>query len=230
VTGRIRASDIEEVRSRTNLAEIVGEQVTLKPAGVGSLKGLCPFHDERSPSFHVRPAVGRYHCFGCGEGGDVYSFLQKIDHVTFVEAVERLAARIGYQLTYEDGGPAQDTANRVRLLDANRLAAEFFTAQLGTAAAEPGKRFLGERGFDQAAAERFGVGWAPKSWDALTKHLRGRGFTDAELAAAGLVSQGDRGVYDRFRGGSSGPSGISPARSSGSARGACSRTTRGRST
>jgi DNA primase len=200
VTGRIRASDIEEVRSRTNLAEIVGEQVTLKSAGVGSLKGLCPFHDERSPSFHVRPAVGRYHCFGCGEGGDVYTFLQKIDHITFVEAVERLAARIGFQLTYEDGGPAQDTANRVRLLDANRAAAEFFTGQLATPAAEPGKRFLGERGFDQAAAERFGVGWAPKSWDALTKHLRGRGYTDAELAAAGLVSSGDRGVYDRFRG------------------------------
>jgi DNA primase len=200
VTGRIRASDIEEVRSRTDLAEIVGEQVTLKSAGVGSLKGLCPFHDERSPSFHVRTAVGRYHCFGCGEGGDVYSFLQKIDHVTFVEAVERLAARIGFQLTYEDGGPAQDTANRVRLLDANRSAAEYFVEQLATAAAEPGKRFLGERSFDQAAAERFGVGWAPKSWDALTKHLRGRGFTDAELAAAGLVSSGDRGVYDRFRG------------------------------
>jgi DNA primase len=200
VTGRIRASDIEEVRSRTDLAEIVGEQVTLKSAGVGSLKGLCPFHDERSPSFHVRPAVGRYHCFGCGEGGDVYTFLQKIDHVTFVEAVERLAARIGYQLSYEDGGPAQETANRVRLLDANRAAADYFVEQLGSTAAEPGKRFLGERAFDQAAAERFGVGWAPKSWDALTKHLRGRGFTDAELAAAGLVSSGDRGVYDRFRG------------------------------
>jgi DNA primase len=200
VTGRIRASDIEAVRSRTNLAEIIGEQVTLKSAGVGSLKGLCPFHDERSPSFHVRPAVGRYHCFGCGEGGDVYSFLQKIDHLTFVEAVERLAARINYPLTYEDGGPAQDTANRVRLLDANRTAAEYFAEQLATPAAEPGKRFLGERAFDQAAAQRFGVGWAPKSWDALTKHLRGRGFTDAELSAAGLVSSGDRGVYDRFRG------------------------------
>ncbi|MDH2442417.1 DNA primase [Amnibacterium sp. CER49] len=200
MAGRIRQSDIEEVRARTNIADVIGEQVTLKPAGVGSLKGLCPFHDERSPSFNVRPAVGRYHCFGCGESGDVYSFLQKLDHVTFVEAVERLAARIGFQLTYEDGGPAQDAGNRVRLLDANKAAAEFFAEQLATSAAEPGQRFLAERGFDQQAAAQFGLGWAPKSWDALTKHLRGRGYTDAELQAAGLVSKGDRGVYDRFRG------------------------------
>jgi DNA primase len=200
MAGRIRSSDIEEVRARTNIADIIGEQVTLKPAGVGALKGLCPFHDERSPSFNVRPGVGRFHCFGCGESGDVYAFLMKLDHVTFVDAAERLAARIGYRLTYEDGGPAQDTTNRVRLLDANRAAAEFFAEQLPTTAAEPGHRFLTERGFDADAATRFGVGWAPKSWDALTKHLRGRGFTDAELQGAGLVSSGDRGVYDRFRG------------------------------
>lgn len=200
MAGRIRSSDIEEVRARINIADVIGEQVALKPAGVGSLKGLCPFHDERSPSFTVRAAVGRYKCFGCGEGGDVYRFLQELDHVTFVEAVERLAARIAYQLTYEDGGPAQETANRVRLLDASRAAAEFFAEQLPAPAAEPGRRFLTERGFDEAAALHFGVGWAPKSWDALTGHLRGRGFTDAELTAAGLVSSGDRGVYDRFRG------------------------------
>ncbi|HEY8319849.1 MAG TPA: DNA primase [Amnibacterium sp.] len=200
MAGRIRSSDIEEVRARTNIADIIGEQVTLKPAGVGALKGLCPFHDERSPSFNVRPGVGRFHCFGCGESGDVYAFLMKLDHVTFVEAAERLAARIGFRLTYEDGGPAQDTTNRVRLLDANRVAAEFFAEQLPTAAAEPGQRFLNERHFDAEAAARFGVGWAPKSWDSLTKHLRGRGFTDAELQGAGLVSSGDRGIYDRFRG------------------------------
>src|SRR5579875_135480 len=200
MAGRIRASDIEEVRARTNIADVIGEQVTLKPAGVGALKGLCPFHDERSPSFNVRPAVGRFKCFGCGESGDVYAFLMKLDHVTFVEAAERLADRIGFRLTYEDGAPAQDATNRVRLLDANRAAAEFFVQQLPTAAAEPATRFLTERGFDAEAAARFGVGWAPKSWDALTTHLHGRGFTEAELQAAGLVSSGDRGVYDRFRG------------------------------
>lgn len=200
MAGRIRQSDVEEVKARTNIADIVGEHVSLKSAGVGSMKGLCPFHDERSPSFHVRPQLGYYHCFGCGESGDVYTFLQKIDHVSFTEAVERLAGRIAYQLHYEEGGgPAQDHGNRARLLAANQAAAEFFSEQLLTPEADPGRRFLGERGFDAEAARRFGVGFAPKSWDRLTNHLKGRGFSVDELAAAGLVSQG-RGVYDRFRG------------------------------
>ncbi|MFD4421575.1 DNA primase [Agromyces sp. NPDC058484] len=200
MAGRIRQSDVDEVKARTNIADIVGEHVSLKSAGVGSMKGLCPFHDERSPSFNVRPAVGYYHCFGCGESGDVYTFLQRMDHVSFTEAVERLAGRIGFELHYEDGGQASDHGNRARLLAANQAAAEFFVGRLGSPDAEIGRRFLGERGFDAAAAARFGVGFAPKSWDALTNHLEGRGFTTEELAASGLVSQGDRGVYDRFRG------------------------------
>jgi DNA primase len=200
MAGRIRQSDVEEVKARTNIADIVGEHVSLKSAGVGSLKGLCPFHDERSPSFHVRPQLGYYHCFGCGESGDVYSFLQRMDHVSFTEAVERLAGRVGLELHYEDGGQASDHGNRARLLAANQAAAEFFVERLGAPDAEAGRRFLGERGFDAEAARRFGVGFAPKSWDALTDHLKGRGFTTEELAASGLVSQGDRGVYDRFRG------------------------------
>jgi DNA primase len=200
VAGLIRRSDVDEVRSRTDIAAVIGEQVALKSAGVGSLKGLCPFHDERSPSFTVRPAVGRYHCFGCGVDGDVISFLMELDHLSFADAVESLAARLNFTLTYEDGQPQQDSANRVRLLEANRLAAEYFVGELATPAAAPGQQFLTERGFDAEAAARFGIGWAPKSWDALTKHLRGKGFQDAELSAAGLVSSGDRGVYDRFRG------------------------------
>jgi DNA primase len=200
MAGRIRQSDVEEVKARTNIADIIGEHVALKSAGVGSMKGLCPFHDERSPSFHVTPQRGFYHCFGCGESGDVYTFLQRMDHVSFSEAVERLAGRIGFELHYEDGGPAAEHGNRARLLAANQAAAEFFVERLGSPEAEVGRRFLGERGFDAEAARRFGVGFAPKSWDVLTKHLRGRGFTTEELAASGLVSQGDRGVYDRFRG------------------------------
>ncbi len=200
VAGLIRRSDVDEVRSRTDIAAVIGEQVALKTAGVGSLKGLCPFHDERSPSFTVRPAVGRYHCFGCGVDGDVISFLMELDHLSFADAVESLASRLNYTLTYEDGQPQQDSANRVRLLEANRLAAEYFVGELATPAAAPGQQFLTERGFDAQAAARFGIGWAPKSWDALTKHLRGKGFQDAELSAAGLVSSGDRGIYDRFRG------------------------------
>lgn len=200
MAGRIRQSDVDEVKARTNIADIVGEHVSLKSAGVGSMKGLCPFHDERSPSFHVRPQLGYYHCFGCGESGDVYSFLQRMDHVSFSEAVERLAGRLGFELHYEDGGPAQDHGNRARLLAANSAAAEFFVEQLGSPEADVARRFLGERGFDAEAAGRFGVGFAPKSWDRLTGHLKGRGFTQEELSTAGLVSQGDRGVYDRFRG------------------------------
>jgi DNA primase len=201
MAGRIRQSDVEEVKARTNIADIVGDYVSLKSAGVGSMKGLCPFHDERSPSFHVRPQVGFYHCFGCGESGDVYSFLQKMDHVTFAEAVERLAGRIGFELRYEDGGAAPEQGNRARILAANTAAEEFFTQRLSSPDAEIGRRFLGERGFDAAAATLFGVGFAPKSWDELTNHLRSRGFSTEEITASGLVSSRDGGgVYDRFRG------------------------------
>lgn len=197
---RIRQADVDEVKARTNIADIIGERVALKPAGVGSLKGLCPFHDERSPSFNVRPQAGFYHCFGCGESGDVYSFLRAMDHLTFTESVERLAARIGFQLHYEDGGSAPETSGRSRLYQANTAAAEWFRSQLSSAEAEVGRRFLGERGFDAGAAAHFGVGYAPRGWSGLHGALRAQGFTDEELTAAGLVSQGQRGVYDRFRG------------------------------
>src|SRR5690554_1134052 len=201
MAGLIRRSDIDEVRARVNIADVVGDYVTLKGAGVGSLKGLCPFHDERSPSFHVRPQVGRYHCFGCGEDGDVFSFLQRMDHVSFTEAVERLAGGLGFELHYEDGGQANsDHGNRARILAVNKAAAEFFVGRLSSPEAEPGRSFLGERGFDPSAAERFGIGFAPKSYDALSKHLRTLGYTDEELLASGVVGQGDRGLYDRFRG------------------------------
>lgn len=197
---RIRQADVDEVKARINIADIVGERVALKSAGVGSLKGLCPFHDEKSPSFHVRPQVGYYHCFGCGASGDVYSFLREMDHVSFTEAVERLAGRVGYSLHYEDGGAAPETSGRSRLYAANTAAAEFFRAQLLTADAETGRRFLGERGFDAGAAAHFGVGFAPRGWDGLLKAMTAQGFSREELLAAGLLSQGQRGVYDRFRG------------------------------
>ncbi|WIE76902.1 DNA primase [Curtobacterium sp. MCSS17_007] len=201
MAGRIARNDIDEVRSRVNIADVVGDHVTLKSAGVGSLKGLCPFHDERSPSFHVRPQVGRYHCFGCGEDGDVFEFIIKMDHTTFQEAVERMAAKIGFTLHYEEGdGPRTDYNQRARLIAANEAALEFFQSQLTSAAAEPARRFLGERGFDPAAAQHFGVGFAPQSYDATREHLRSRGFSMDEILAAGLAGQGDRSPYDRFRG------------------------------
>jgi len=206
VAGLIKREDVEAVRERARIEEIVSQHVTLKPAGVGSLKGLCPFHDERSPSFHVRPGVGRWHCFGCGEGGDVISFVQKIDGMAFTEAVEYLADRVGIQLRYEDarGGSGtqrrEEPGKRQRLLEAHRVAAEFYAEQLFGPGAQAGRAFLAERSFGRTDAERFGVGYAPTGWDALTRHLQGRGFTQAELVASGLVSQGQRGVYDRFRG------------------------------
>ncbi len=203
MAGRIRREDVEAVRERVHIEDVVGQHVALRPAGVGSLKGLCPFHDEKSPSFHVRPQVGRYHCFGCGEGGDVIAFVQKVDGLGFTEAVEYLASRVGIQLRYEEGGaprPGDEPGRRRRLLDAHRVAEEFYREQLAGPSAAQGRRFLAERGFDRDAADGFGVGYAPQGWDGLLRHLRGRGFTEAELIASGLVSQGQRGVYDRFRG------------------------------
>ena len=201
MAGRIKATDVEEVKRRTNLADLVGDYVTLKSAGVDSMKGLCPFHDERSPSFHVRPALGYYHCFGCGESGDAIAFLQRMDHLTFTEAVERLAARIHFVLSYEEGGERrQDGPNRARLLAANQAASSYFVEQLAAEEGSTARTFLDERGFDAAARERFGVGYAPRGWDGLTKHLTAQGFNRQELASAGLVSEGQRGVYDRFRG------------------------------
>ncbi|MCX2747530.1 DNA primase [Arthrobacter sp. MI7-26] len=203
MAGLIKREDIDEVRQRTDIKEVVDGYVTLKGAGLGTFKGLCPFHDERSPSFTVRPQVGRYHCFGCGEDGDAISFVQKMDHSSFHEAVEKLAARIGYELRYEDGGTGpnrEEVGKRQRLLDAHKIADEFFRAQLLTAGAAEGRNFLHGRGFDRTAAEQFGVGYAPQGWDSLLKHLRGRGFTDAELKLTGMFSEGNRGIYDRFRG------------------------------
>lgn len=202
MAGRIKDEDVALVRERARIDEVVRDYVALKPAGGGSLKGLCPFHDERSPSFHVTPSRGMYYCFGCQEGGDVISFVQKLDHLSFAESVEKLAGRTGVTLRYEEGGAGvnRQQGQRTRLVEANKIAAEFFLAQLMSPEAAVGRAFLTERGFDAEAAKSFEVGFAPKSWDALTSHLRQRGFVDAELLTGGLVSQGNRGVYDRFRG------------------------------
>ncbi len=200
MAGKIRARDIEEVKTRVNIADVIGEYVALRPASAGSLKGLCPFHDEKSPSFNVRPAQGFYHCFGCGEGGDVYKFIQQLDQLSFTEAVEKLAARVGFELSYEEGGASPEQGQKARLLEANNASAAFYQGQLMTDAAIPGREFLKGRGFDKAAADQFGIGFAPKGWNALFDHLTKLGFTIDELVAAGLVTKSDRGAYDKFRG------------------------------
>lgn len=200
MAGRIRDSDIVEVRDRSRIEEVVGEYVALRRAGAGSLKGLCPFHEEKTPSFTVRPSHNTFHCFGCGEGGSVFDFIMKIEVIGFVEAVERLADRAGFRLTYTGGGASvqRDRGTRSRLLEANRRAAEFYTERLGTPEAAAGREFLAVRGFDAAAAQTFGCGWAPSGWDSLTKHLLAAGFTLDELTKAGLSKEGRRGPIDRF--------------------------------
>ena len=200
VAGRISDRDIAEVRERTRIEEVVGEYVALRPAGGGSLKGLCPFHDEKSPSFNVRPAHGYYHCFGCGEGGDAIKFIQEVEHLSFVETVERLAERVGHTLTYEGGGTSvqRDRGTRSRLIAVNAAAQEFYAAQLREPEAEPARAYLTERSFDPAAAATFGCGYAPSGWDSLTKVLVRKGFEVAELIAAGVSKEGKRGPIDRF--------------------------------
>lgn len=203
MAGRIREEDVTAVRERARIDEVVRETVTLKPAGGGSLKGLCPFHDERTPSFHVTPSKNLYHCFSCGEGGDVITFVRKTDALSFTEAVEKLAAKYGIALRYEEsaGGnrDASRQGQRTRLVEAHKVAAAYYREQLASPAAASARQFLTERGFDASAWAHFGVGYSPAGWDGLTSHLRGRGFSVEDMITAGLAVAGQRGAYDRFR-------------------------------
>ncbi|MDT5290207.1 MAG: primase [Mycobacterium sp.] len=199
--GRIPDRDIAAIRERVRIEDVVGDYVQLRRAGVDSLKGLCPFHDEKSPSFHVRPNHGHFHCFGCGEGGDVYAFLQKIEHVSFVESVEMLADRLGYTVTYTGSSTTnvqRDRGSRSRLIAANAAAQEFYAEALQSTEAAPARQYLVERNFDADTAGKFGCGFAPSGWDSLTKHLLRKGFEFKELEAAGLSREGKRGPMDRF--------------------------------
>jgi DNA primase len=201
--GKIRDEDIALVRERTSIVDVVSEYVTLKPAGGGNVKGLCPFHDEKTPSFNVAPAKGVYFCYGCGAGGDALTFVMTQEHLSFVEAVERLAARANVELRYVEAGPSPtrgSSGQRQRLVAANAAALVFYSDQLTGAAARPAREFLAQRGFDKAAAEGYGCGYAPEAWDALTKHLRQRGFSPEELVTAGLAKPARSGsLIDRFR-------------------------------
>ncbi|HET6667207.1 MAG TPA: DNA primase [Intrasporangium sp.] len=201
--GRIHTDDIATVKARSSLEDVVREHVTLRPAGPGALKGLCPFHDEKTPSFNIRPGVGAWYCFGCGEGGDLISFVQKVDHLTFAEAVERLAQRLGMELRYEDGGSRsrdEGLGRRSRLLEAHRVAEEFYTERLlADKLARQARDFLRARDFNSSHVKRFGLGFAPRGGEDLVDHLRAKGFTDEELVIGGLAGRGSRGLYDRFR-------------------------------
>jgi DNA primase len=202
MAGKIRDEDIGLVRERTSIVDVISEQVTLKPAGGGNLKGLCPFHDEKTPSFTVSSSRNVYFCHGCGAGGDAIRFVMETDHLTFVEAVERLAGKAGIQLRYVEAGPApvRQQGQKQRLVAAHLEAATFYAAQLASPGARAAREFLAQRGFDREAAERYGCGYAPEGWDALVKHLRQKGFTAAELITGGLAKEARSGsLIDRFR-------------------------------
>ncbi len=203
MAGRIRDEDVALVRERSPIAAVIGEHLQLRSAGAERFKGLCPFHDEKTPSFSVNAGAGFYHCFGCGESGDVLTFVRKIEQLTFPEAVERLASRAGVALTYEQGGaaPRQQQGLRQRLLDAHAAAAEFYREQLRSPEAQPARDYLTGRGFDPGVWEIYGIGYAPRGWEVLLRHLASRGFSRDELTTGGLAKASARGtLIDSFRG------------------------------
>ncbi len=196
------ASAVEQVRERTDIVEIIGQHVQLRKTG-RSFKGLCPFHQEKTPSFIVFPESQNFHCFGCGAGGDVFSFVMQIDRVEFHEALQTLARQVGVTLEAAPPPPsAEETERYDRLFRLNERAAAWFSHILWqTAAGEPGRQLLERRGIDRATAEQFQLGFAPDRWDALLKHATSRDASEDELALAGLVTRRDDGsIYDRFRG------------------------------
>lgn len=196
--GRVRQSDIEELKAKADIVDVVGSYISLKPASAGSFKGLCPFHGEKTPSFNVRSNPAFYHCFGCGAGGDVYKFVQEIESLSFMDAVEKLAQKFNFQLQYEEGG--EDTSSRSRLLALNQLAADFYREQLASNEGSTARDFLVSRGFDAQSAASFGIGYAPKGWQNLINHAVSSGYELKELVLAGLAMESDKGGYDRFRG------------------------------
>ena len=205
MAGRIREEDIAEVRDKARIDEVVSQYVTLRSAGGGSFKGLCPFHDEKSPSFNVNPSRQFFHCFGCQEGGDVITFVMKIDGLPFADTVERLAEKYGVELKHEEGESRDERPKgppRGKLVEAHRVAQEFYAEQLLTPEAAQARQFLTERGFDGDSAATFGLGFAPRGGEDLFRHLRARGFSPEEITVGGLAVPSQRGgsPYDRFRG------------------------------
>jgi len=195
--GRIREEDIDTVRERNNLVEVVSDYVALKKKGK-LFWGPCPFHQEKTPSFKVDPAVQLYHCFGCGEGGNVFTFVMKMEHLDFPEAVEMLAERIGYRLSYDSKAP--ETSKKARLLEANRLASSFYQYILyKTSQGSRGRSYIKKRGLSDDIVNKYGLGLAPQAWSSLCNYLAKKGYSREELVEAGLAIKGSKGYYDRFR-------------------------------
>ncbi len=192
-------SDIDEIKSRLNIVDIIGERVTLKKAG-RNLKGLCPFHNEKTPSFTVSPDRQTFHCFGCGKGGSVFDFVMLIEHVDFAEALETLADKAGVTL---ERRPADTPEAKIKqkILEANHLASEYYHYLLTQhAVGEHARAYLKHRGVTDKSIKTFSIGYSPNTWDSVGSSLRKKGYDDRLLETAGLVIRGTRGYYDRFRG------------------------------
>ena len=190
------SDDVREIKSRLDIVEIVSEYVKLKRNG-RTFWGCCPFHNEKTPSFSVSPERQTYHCFGCGKGGDIFSFIMETEHLEFREALERLAERAGVTLSRGQQNSAAQRVNR----DINLTALDFFLESLTAAGGEPARKYLERRSLPLDVCRRFEIGWAPNSWDMLVRRLQKKGFTSAQILESGLAGEGrDGGCYDRFRG------------------------------
>ncbi|MBU2509381.1 DNA primase [Patescibacteria group bacterium] len=190
---------VEEIKSRLDIVDVVQEYVPLKPAGTGSFKGLCPFHQEKSPSFFANRARQSWHCFGCDDGGDTISFVMRMEGMEFPEALEHLAQKTGVQLPKFD--PAKTTEKK-RLHEVNDMAARWFRyILLKDQRAEQARSYVSKRGIDDLTGDLWRIGYAPNEWEALAKALKEKGVKDEEMIKAGLVSKSNKGtgVFDRFR-------------------------------
>lgn len=188
-------SDVQLIKERLDILDVVGDRVRLRRAGRSHI-GLCPFHNEKTPSFHVFQDKQNYHCFGCGRGGDIFTFVMELEGLDFPQALELLAARAGVPLS-GGGGRKRETG----LHEVMDLAAKFFARQLRGQEGAAARAYMERRGLTPQDAARFGLGWSPSSWDSLLRHLREAGVADRQALACGLVLSGPSGgLYDRFRG------------------------------
>src|SRR4051812_8021921 len=183
----ILAEDVQRVRETTDLVALAGEHIQLKRVG-RSVTGLCPFHTEKSPSFSISPEKGVWFCFGCQKSGDAITFVRELEHLDFVEAVERLAARAGITLRYDDAAIGKDRKRKQRLHEVVAEAIAFYHyLLLGSEQAGTARRYLRSRGFDGAVARRFSLGWSPDDWDSASSHLQKKKFSRDDIVDAGMA-------------------------------------------
>lgn len=192
-------SDIDEIKSRLNIVDTIGKRVTLKKAG-RNFKGLCPFHNEKTPSFIVSPDRQTFHCFGCGKGGSIFDFVMLSDHIDFSEALETLAEQAGVKLERRIGD-TPEAKQKQKILEVNHLASEYYHYLLTKhVVGEKAREYLKHRGVTDKSIKTFSLGYSANDWDGLLTFLKKKGYDDKTQETAGLIIRGNRGYYDRFRG------------------------------